>query len=100
MRGSPSDGIVSVAHGQLWVRGGVPPVREQRQETQAQGAGKWQKPSLQDRERNTSPGIGEGIVALGNVGLTGPGHRLNPPRIRTESTRARLTDITVQVHLY
>lgn len=36
-------------------------------------------PLLQDRERNTSPGISEGIVALGNVGsLTGPGHRLNP----------------------
>lgn len=36
-------------------------------------------PLLRDRERHTSPGIGEGIVALGNVGsLTGPGHRPNP----------------------
>lgn len=84
---------------------GVPPVREQRQETQAQGC--WESsrnPLLQDRERHTSPGTGEGILALalGNVGsFTGSGHRLNPsPESEPEKTRARLLDVTDQVHLY
>ena len=86
---------------------GVPPVREQRQETQAQGCRNSGKNLLPwDRERHTNPSVGEGAVALalGHVGsLIGSGQRLHPsPESENQRTPepSRIFDVTVQIHLY